>query len=98
MSEGDTAVDKDILAELDREASDYLKVRLCLALVPLFPLFLFFSSFSGASGGKKRKEKKGFKIRIVMIMIMRGHRLMRSPVIRMPKYLVFSTLLPTPAP
>ncbi|PUU79347.1 hypothetical protein B9Z19DRAFT_1125349 [Tuber borchii] len=25
MSEGDTAVDKDILAELDREASDYLK-------------------------------------------------------------------------
>lgn len=98
MSEGDAAVDKDILAELDREASDYLKVRLCPTLAPLFPLFLFFSCFTGGGEGKKRKERKGFKIITIMIMIMRGHRLMRSPVIRMPKYLVFPTLLPAPAP
>jgi len=95
MSEGEAAVDKDTLAELDREASDYLKVRLCPTSSLYSPLFCFFPP----SPEKVREEKNGRGLRCIrMIMIMRGHRLMRSPVIRMPKYLVLSTLLPTPAP
>jgi len=99
MSEGETAVDKDILAELDREASDYLKVRLFpTSSLHLPPLFCFSPppEKEKVREGKKGKERKRFKI-IRMIMIMGDHRLMRSPLIRMPKYIVLSTLLPTSA-
>ena len=57
MSEGETAVDKDTLAELDREASDYLKVRLCPTSSHYSPLFCFFPSFSGEGEGREIMEE-----------------------------------------
>jgi len=59
MSEGDTAADKDILAELDREASDYLKVRLYPTLAPLFPPFLLFPPSPEVVREKKERKGKG---------------------------------------